>query len=918
MIKQISDILFSTKMMLLLLAILGIGAATATFIENDYGISTARVLIYNSVWYELALILTIINLIGIIYQRKMWRQKAKFIFHISFVVMLIGAGLTRYIGYEGIMHIKEGQTQNQMISLEPYMQITIKEDDKIYYAEFKKEFSAIGNNAFHYSIGFNKKTLHIDSVSYKFAKKGKATMNLIGTSVSINGEKQIIKLVGQRGVEGLVKQLKFKNNININISYGSKKLSLPFAIKLNDFQLDRYPGSMSPSSYASEVTVVDKNKNSSFDFRIFMNSTLKYGGYQFFQSSYDSDETGTILSVNNDPGTIPTYLGYFLLTLGLIMNMFDKKSRFAKLINYSKQFNSITFIFALSILTNINVNATQNNIHINKIDKDPLIYLKNFKKNSLQTANLFAHLVNQSSTGRMEPIDSLTHNILNKLTRKSTFLGMNSNQIILGMLSNPKLWRDVKMLKIKTPKLKRILGIEKNRKYLAFSEIFSKEGKYKLKDLVSNAFALNPNKRGTFEKDIIKLDERINIAYLVYYGNLFQLFPKPFGYKETPPDTKWYNPIDAMNNFEGKDKKVVQMVVRGIINNIVDGKFLEANKYINLLDQYQQKFGKGIIPKKNKIDNEILFNNLNIFVKLILVYMILGIILFIVSFLTVFNKKLYSPVLNKIFFGLLFLAFLTHTFGMGHRWYISGHAPWSDTYESLIYISWATMFAGMIFARKSLMALSATVIMAGIFIFTAHLTGIDPQITNLVPVLKSYWLTIHVSIITGSYGFLAIGAMMGFMSLILFIFRNPNKPEIDKTIQHIAALTEASLIIGLALLIVGNFIGGIWANESWGRYWGWDPKETWAYISIVFYALILHLRIIPKLNKPFVLSVASTLVFSTILMTYFGVNFYLSGMHSYATGDPVPIPTWVYYVIATLFIIIVFAQRKSNLPKLKL
>ena len=292
-------------------------------------------------------------------------------------------------------------------------------------------------------------------------------------------------------------------------------------------------------------------------------------------------------------------------------------------------------------------------------------------------------------------------------------------------------------------------------------------------------------------------------------------------------------------------------------------------------------------------------------------------IIFVISFLTVFNKNWSSQKVNTIFFVILAVLLLLHTFGMGHRWYVSGHAPWSDTYESLVYIAWSAMFAGVVFFRQSLMALSATVVMAGIFMFTAHLTGIDPQITNLVPVLKSYWLTIHVSIITGSYGFLAIGAMLGFMALTLFIFRDSKRPHIDNTIRQITAINEASLIIGIAALVVGNFIGGVWANESWGRYWGWDPKETWAYISIIVYAIVLHLRLIPKLNTPFVFAVASTVAFASILMTYFGVNFYLSGMHSYATGDPMPVPTWVYILTAVIFTIIIFASKKRNLEKLK-
>ena len=917
MIKKITDILFSTKLLILLFVLLGAGAAIATFIENDYGTSTARVLVYNHLWYEIVLTLSIVNLIGIMYNRKMWRQKAKFIFHLSFVVMLIGAAMTRYVGYEGIMHIKEGQTQSDMISLEPYFQVTIDHNGKKYYAEFQKEFSAIGDNRFNYDVEFDNKNLNLSLDKYTFAKKGAATMNLIGTKVTIDDESQVTKLVGQRGAPGITRDLKFKNNTTVYLSYGSKKLTVPFAIKLNDFQLDRYPGSMSPSSYASEVTVIDKINDVKYDYRIFMNSTLKYGGYQFFQSSYDPDETGTVLSVNNDPGTIPTYIGYFLLTLGLIMNMFDKKSRFAKLIQYTKQFNSIAIIAILFTFLNTDLTASQNTA-LDLQKNDSLTYLENYKNDSKETANQFSHLVTQSNMGRMKPVDSLNHEILNKLTRKSSFMGMDANQVVLGMLSRPEIWQSIKMLKIKTPKLKKELGLEKARTHVAFTEMFTSEGKYRLKELITKVNAMNPNQRGTFEKDIIKLDERLNIAYMVYYGNLFKIFPRPNDNHGHNTNNKWYNPIDAMNEFHEKDNNIIKMMVRGFIDSVVDAKYDEANKYIGLISQYQQKIGKDIIPSQSVIDSEILFNKINIFSKLTIAYIIVGLILFIVSFLTVFNKNWHSSKVNTAFFVILAVLFALHTFGMGHRWYVSGHAPWSDTYESLVYIAWSAMFAGVVFFRKSLMALSATVVMAGIFMFTAHLTGIDPQITNLVPVLKSYWLTIHVSIITGSYGFLAIGAMLGFMSLLLFIFRSPKKPHIDDSIRQITAINEAALIIGLAALVVGNFIGGVWANESWGRYWGWDPKETWAYISIVFYALVLHLRMIPKLNTPFVFAVASTVVFASILMTYFGVNFYLSGMHSYATGDPVPVPTWAYVLTILVFTVIAMASRKRDLPKLKI
>jgi len=353
-------------------------------------------------------------------------------------------------------------------------------------------------------------------------------------------------------------------------------------------------------------------------------------------------------------------------------------------------------------------------------------------------------------------------------------------------------------------------------------------------------------------------------------------------------------------------------MVRGFINSVINENWEVSNKFLDMLTQYQEKAGSKVIPSKSQIDKEIAFNNLDIFPKITLAYIILGIIMLIVAFIVVFNPNIKPKKTTFVFFILLAILFALHTFGMGFRWVVSGHAPWSDTYESLLYISWSAIFAGVIFFRKSLLALSAAVIVAGIFMFTAHLTGINPQITNLVPVLKSYWLTIHVSILTASYGFFGLGAILGYMSLIMYIFRK-GRPHLDDTIKHITAINEVALIIGLSAITIGNFLGGVWANESWGRYWGWDPKETWAYVSIVFYVLVLHLRFVKQLNTPFIFSTASLLTFSSILMTYFGVNFYLSGMHSYATGDPVPIPMWVYYVTAGIFITIALAYKNRNL-----
>ncbi|MCT7521471.1 cytochrome c biogenesis protein CcsA [Aliarcobacter cryaerophilus] len=917
---KLLNFLFSFKATLLLLAILAIGAGVATFIENDFGTSSARVLVYNNTWYEIVLVLTTINLSGIIYKFKMWNNLPRFLFHFSFVVILLGAIITRYVGYEGIMQIPQGTTTNQMISLEPYLQVTVKDGEKVVaYKEWQKEFTSLlpELNNFSYKVDFDNNNLIIDYKRFQFEKKEQAKMGLLTVDVTLNGKKETIRLPGLSGQLGVPRDLVF-DKYTVTLEYGSKFIDLPFAIRLNEFQLERYPGSMAPSSYASEVTVIKDDKT--YDYRIFMNRTLNEGNFLFFQSSYFPDETGTVLSVNNDPGKWPTYFGYFLLTLGLFLNFFDKKSRFRKLTKFVANKNLAMFILTLALLSTQNLKANESNNTTSPQEVDDITmrvdYLNKFKDESKVTADKFGHLVVQSSGGRMKPLATLNREIVQKLSGKSSFMGMDANQIVLGMITRPDIWKDVKIIKINTPKLKKFLGVPESEKYISFSEAFGEKNDYLLAKESEKALLTKPIERGTYEKDIIKVDEKLNIIYSVFNGALLNIFPKVYDEQSVDDNFKWYSPLEAMQEFSGQNQAAIGSVVRGLFNSTMDFDWNSANNYIDMIALYQDKVGTDIKPTASKINAEIVFNKLDIFFNLTLAYVLLGFIMVVLAFVVIFKPEFKPAKTTKIIFAILTILFAIQTFGMGYRWYLSGHAPWSDIYETLIYISWSAIFAGVIFFRNSLLALGAATIIAGIFMFTAHLTDVDPQITSLVPVLKSYWLTIHVSILTASYGFFGLSAILGFLTLIMFIFRK-NRPHLDDIIKHISAINEISLIIGLACITIGNFLGGVWANESWGRYWGWDPKETWAYVSIVVYALVIHLRFVKSLNTPYVLATASLLAFSSIMMTYLGVNFYLSGMHSYATGDPVPIPMWAYLTVATAFAAIILAYKNRDLKNIE-
>ena len=916
---KLLNFLFSFKATLLLLAILAIGAGVATFIENDFGTSSARVLVYNNTWYEIVLVLTTINLSGIIYKFKMWNNLPRFLFHFSFVVILLGAIITRYVGYEGIMQIPQGTTTNQMISLEPYLQVTVKEGEKVVaYKEWQNEFTSLlpELNNFSYKVDFDNNNLIIDYKRFQFEKKEQAKMGLLTVDVTLNGKKETIRLPGLSGQLGVPRDLVF-DKYTVTLEYGSKFIDLPFAIRLNEFQLERYPGSMAPSSYASEVTVIKDDKT--YDYRIFMNRTLNEGNFLFFQSSYFPDESGTVLSVNNDPGKWPTYLGYFLLTLGLFLNFFDKKSRFRKLTKFVANKNLAMFVLTLALLSTQNLKANESNtLPAQEVDDITIRvdYLNKLKNESKVTADKFGHLVVQSSGGRMKPLATLNREIVQKLSGKSSFMGMDANQIVLGMITRPDIWKDVKIIKINTPKLKKFLGVAESEKYISFSEAFGEKNEYLLTKESEKALLTKPIERGTYEKDIIKVDEKLNIIYSVFNGALLNIFPKVYDEQSADDNFKWYSPLEAMQEFSGQNQAAIGSVVRGLFNSTMDFDWNSANNYIDMIALYQDKVGTDIKPTASKVNAEIVFNKLDIFFNLTLAYVLLGFVMVVLAFVVIFKPEFKPAKTTKIILAILSILFAIQTFGMGYRWYLSGHAPWSDIYETLIYISWSAIFAGVIFFRNSLLALGAATIIAGIFMFTAHLTDVDPQITSLVPVLKSYWLTIHVSILTASYGFFGLSAILGFLTLIMFIFRK-NRPHLDDVVRHVSAINEISLIIGLAFITIGNFLGGVWANESWGRYWGWDPKETWAYVSIVVYALVLHLRFVKSLNTPYVLATASLLAFSSIMMTYLGVNFYLSGMHSYATGDPVPIPMWAYLTVATAFAAIILAYKNRDLKNIE-
>ncbi|EJF9166531.1 cytochrome c biogenesis protein CcsA [Campylobacter jejuni] len=691
------------------------------------------------------------------------------------------------------------------------------------------------------------------------------------------------------------------------ISWALSYEQLPFDIYLRDFVLDRYPGSMSPASYASEITV--KNNNENFDYRIFMNNVLDYDGYRFYQSSYDQDEKGTVLSVNKDPGKIPTYMGYFLLCLGMFMNFLNPHSRFrtlARLINKDtlKHASVIIFILLLSF-------GSEKTFAQDLNSTLPMV-------NTNHAKALAALIVQKSADGRMVPFDTLSREILEKIHQSDSYKGQNSNAVMLSMLVDVDKWQMEPFILMPQNQAVRdaianILEIP-SAKYISYKDFFDENNRYKLQKYVENANRKNPNARGVFDKEIIKLDERANVVNLVFSGELFKFIPV-----QNNPNNVWLAPFSAVTTLKGDEGHIVLALIQNyfsaVENAFKDGNWTRADEGLKFIKEYQEKIGYKVMPSKTKVEMEIFSNKAEIFVKLAPVYLIAGFLLLILVFSKMVIPNLKISFIFKVVYVLNVLAFVIHTVGLGLRAYLSGHAPWSNGYESMVYIAWALSLSGIFFSRKSPIALSLTSILSGVVLMVAHLSEMNPQITNLVPVLNSYWLSIHVSVITASYGFLGLCALLGIFTLFLMCFlKKDGKYNLNilRNITEATRINEMAMIFGLCLLTVGNFLGAIWANESWGRYWSWDSKETWALVSILVYAAILHLRMIPKYCNQFVFALWSMFAYWVIIMTYFGVNYFLTGLHSYAAGEAAQIPNYVYWGFALMVVLALFARRKRN------
>jgi cytochrome c-type biogenesis protein CcsB len=821
--KRFFNFILSSKATIIFLIILAFAMAVATFIEDKYDTVTARNLVYNTKWFELLFVLLAFNLLGHIktYNLLSGKKLGSLIFHLAFIIMIIGAGITRYFAFEGNMHIRKGESSN-----------------------------------------------------------------IIYTS-------------------------------------DNKTVELPFSLYLKDFIIEKYPGSESPSSYTSEVTLIDNSHNIKEDHSIYMNNVLDYSQYRFFQSSYDIDEQGTILLVNHDFwGTFVSYFGYTFLCIGFLITLFNKNSRLFSLQKFISDVRDKrkSMLLTIAFLLGFNGFVSSQNV-VNKVV-------------NASHSDKFGHLLIQTYDGRFAPMQTLALDVMRKISKKEKFNiegrgEMDALQVFIDIMAEPEFWQQQKIIYISEQSIRDIVGI--NTQYASFLDFFDASADYKLGKYINDVFRKNQSGKNKFDKEILKVDERLNIFYMIINGSILKIFPE-----QGSKNNKWIScddsasliPLSGTISIINEDlqlkqlnySNIMQAYILEVQKGIKTGDYTNADKIIGYISEIQkQNSDKKLLPSETKINAEIFYNNAEIFIFLKNIYAFLGLSLLILAFIdNVKSKKNKFIVfaLNMLSI-LLGIAFLYHTLGMGLRWYITEHAPWSNGYEALTLIAWGALLAGLSFAKHSKITLAATTMLAFFVLMTASHSSYDPQLTNLQPVLKSVWLIVHVATLTISYGFLGLGFILGLMNLFIYLFKTKkNYTCLDLLIAENTYIIEMNIIIGLVLATIGTFLGAVWANESWGRYWGWDAKETWALIIIITYALVLHLRFIPKFNVKYIFNVASVIGFGSVIMTFVGVNYYLSkGMHSYGAGDTPIFPLWAWGTILGIFMLIIASGIKEKTNK---
>ncbi len=644
------------------------------------------------------------------------------------------------------------------------------------------------------------------------------------------------------------------------------KVVFPFSLTLKSFKVEYYPGTSSPANYISIVEVADAKTGEHFEREISMNNILRYKGFRFYQSSFDEDWRGSILSVNHDTwGIILSYTGYFLLFFSMLFVLFDKRERFRFLLRKLAQ-KTVVLAAMLMICQAVVASGTTT-----QSSTAPLLLTPDSLTIKKEQASRLGRLW-VDYQGRICPVQTLANDFTMKLTGKNHYKYASGEQVFFGWLFFPEKWQRAPMFEIKSEELKGIIHPSGDA---CLADFFDANGQYKLAPYQRQMYG--SNKQKGWLKEAVKLDERIHLIETLIDGDLLKIFPVRNGENAV----LWYSHAMVLpSQTDSMEVRFIRHFNDLYKRSVVQGDTAEARLFVDKLSILQQKRAGSLLPSTIHLKVEQAYNRIHIFSLLFKLCLTIGSVCLLFFISSTIRNKSY-PRIEAVFYIILWVGFVLATIGLALRAYIGGRIPMSNGYETMLLLSWFSLLTGILTRRYSFLIMVFSFMLAGFTLLVAHIGSMSPQITPLVPVLQSPLLSIHVLTIMVAYGLCGFMALNSLTSLIVWFFGGK---QVDRT-AYIVRMKETSELFmypASFLLGAGIFIGAIWANVSWGRYWGWDPKEIWALITFLLMGFTFHGKTLAWFRKPLFYHIFVLIIFLAVLMTYFGVNYILGGKHSYA------------------------------------
>ena len=643
---------------------------------------------------------------------------------------------------------------------------------------------------------------------------------------------------------------------------GMKEEKLPFSLCLQKFEAKMHDGTNAVADYSSKFTVIDGGDKSEGE--VSMNNIYSHRSYRLYQSSYDEDGKGSVLAINADPYGIPvTYTGYALLFISLVWMLFDPKGGYRKLLKsplLKKGALMTALILSMGNIQTLHAESATGNLQNAVLPKE--------------TAEKFGEL-HILYNDRICPVQTFALDFCKKIYGARSYQGLTAEQVLSGWVFYGNTWANEPFIKIKSGEMKTAMNLPD---YASLNTFFNREmGGYTIGQYVQEYYNGQQDK---FHQQAADIDGKIQIIMELREGISLKVLPYTFtknvkATKNHPfikaGTTTWFSPVDKLPQAVEQQHALYIRNVFSLLNGDVKaGNISRVNEFFIKMKKYQEVSSGNSLPTATQYKAERINNAFPFATILFMANLTLG---FIALFYTIYRmtKKKEIKVLNIALPILLGISFLALTFGLALRWIISGNVPMSNGYESMLTVAWFVMLIAIFMQFRIRLVMVFGFLLSGFFLLVSHINQMDPAIGQMMPVLNSPLLSMHVSIIMMSYALLSLTFICGIMGICM---RSHG--------EELQALSRVFLYPALTCMGFGIFIGAIWANVSWGNYWSWDSKETWALITFMIYAVVVHTQSLPVFRKPLVYHIYITLAFLSIAMTYFGVNYFLTGMHSYA------------------------------------